>query len=247
MKFPRFSLFLCFLGIFSALIFAPFFVATQAFATTTTIKIPKNTPRMTVLGAEFVLVKNVKLPEKQDVMRARWDEILQSHKYDIFNPANIPLTKMHKGQWVALSKITQKSPRSLKTLRNINGFFNSISSQQDKDFYGKKEYWATPEEFMRNKRGDCEDYAIAKYFALQYFTWPKKDLWLVFLHDKVNIGGHAILVAQLETKTFVLDNLSQPNYLLIPAAQYQKQVDPFAMANHQGLWLRVADSKKTRQ
>ncbi len=236
-KFFVFFLLISFFSTFSPL-------THKASGQSTTIKIPSNTPRTTVLGAEFVLVNDVQLPEKLARLRTRWDEILQNHKYDIFTPANIPLTKMHKGQWVALSKITAKSPRSLKTLRNINGFFNSISSQQDKDFYGKNEYWATPEEFMRNKRGDCEDYAIAKYFALQHFTWPKKDLWVVFLHDKVNVGGHAILLAKIDDKRFVLDNLSQPNYLLIPAVQYEKQVDPFAMGNHQGLWLRVSDKKR---
>ncbi len=222
------------------LLFTSFF-STTTYAEKITIQIPKDTPRIKVLGAEFVLSEKLTLPEKQQLLRTRWREILQNHNDDIFKAQNIPLTPMHKGQWIALSKITLKSPKSLKTLRNINGFFNSISSRKDKDFYGKNEYWATPKEFMANKSGDCEDYAIAKYFALQHFTWPKEDLWVVFLHDKINVGGHAILVAKLDKRKFVLDNLSQPNYLLIPEAQYKNQVEPFAMANHQGLWLRVSE------
>ncbi len=209
------------------------------------IRIPKNAPRMKVLGAEFVLIKNGTLPDKVKRMHDRWEEIMQSHDKSIFLGNKIPLPNLHRKQWQNMISINKKNPNPLKTLRNVNGFFNSISSRKDKDFYGKNEHWATPEEFISNRTGDCEDYAITKYFALQHFKWPVKNLWIVFLQDNVNVGGHAVLVAKTGNKTYVLDNLSKPVYLLIPAKQYEKQVTPFAMANHQGLWLRVRDKKDT--
>ncbi len=226
-----------------ALVLGSFFLADGARASTKktiTVKVPANAPRMNVLGAEFVLVEGVTLPEKMLIMRERWQKIAYGHEKSIFDSDAIPLLGPHKSQWQALSQITRKNPISLKTLRNINSFFNRISSRQDKDFYGENEYWASPQEFLTNRSGDCEDYAITKYFALQYFGWKPEKLWVVFLHDKVNVGGHAVLVAEADRGKFVLDNLSQPAHLLIPEKQYVKQVDPFAMANHQGFWLRVS-------
>ncbi len=209
------------------------------------IVLPEDVRRVHILGAEFVLVEKVKLPKKAEIMRNRWKEINQLHDKTIFEGNKIPLPSIHQKQWKALLAITKKNPNPLKTLRNVNGFFNSISSRKDKDFYGKNEHWATPQEFISNRSGDCEDYAITKFFALQHFNWPIENLWLIFLHDNVNIGGHAVLVAKSGNKSYVLDNLSKPVYLLIPAEQYKKQVTPFAMANHQGLWLRV-NHKETK-
>ncbi len=204
----------------------------------TMVQVPANAPRLKLLGAEFILVEGIELPEKILSMRNRWHEIVDTHEKKVFDSATIPLPGQHKTQWQALAKITKQSPISLKTLRNVNSFFNRIISRKDKDFYGKNEYWATPQEFISNRSGDCEDYAITKYFALQYFGWKPEDLWVVFLHDKINIGGHAVLVAQSPRGQFVLDNLSQPSHLLIPVKQYEKQVTPFALANHKGFWLR---------
>ncbi len=206
---------------------------------TVTVQVPSDAPRLHLLGAEFILVEKAKLPDKMNIMRQRWHEIYSSHEKNIFDGESIPLLGPHKSQWQALSQITRKSPHSLKALRNINSFFNRISSRKDKDFYGKNEHWASPLEFLTNRSGDCEDYAITKYFALKYFGWNPEKLWLVFLHDKINVGGHAVLVAQADKGQFVLDNLSQPSHLLIPVKQYENQVAPFALANHQGLWLRV--------
>ncbi len=235
----------CICTLFSLLVVLSIGISIPSFATTTQedskktmVKIPANAPRLKLLGAEFVLVEGVQLPEKILFMRNRWHEIVDTHEKKIFDSATIPLPGQHKTQWQALAKITKQSPISLKTLRNVNSFFNRIISRKDKDFYGKNEYWATPKEFISNRSGDCEDYAITKYFALQYFGWNPEHLWVVFLHDKINIGGHAVLVAQSSRGQFVLDNLSQPSHLLIPVQQYEKQVAPFALANHKGFWLR---------
>ncbi len=232
---------------FLFLIFAFTLSTARAEAKSVELVLPKNSPRVHILGAEFVLVEKSKLPKKIDIMRNRWKEINQVYDKNIFEGNNIPLPRVHQNQWKALVSVTEKKPNPLKTLRNVNGFFNSISSRKDKDFYGKNEHWATPQEFISNRSGDCEDYAITKYFALQHFKWPAEDLWLVFLHDNINIGGHAVLVAKTGNKSFVLDNLSKPVYLLVSAEQYKNQVTPFAMANHQGFWLRVNEKKTSRR
>ena len=46
----------------------------------------------------------------------------------------------------------------------------------------KKDYWATPIEFMGTGAGDCEDYAIAKYFSLINLGIPEDKLRIPTLH-----------------------------------------------------------------
>lgn len=95
------------------------------------------------------------------------------------------MNDLKRMQWKNISSQMPSMPPD-KKLRVINGFFNSWPSRNDQTNYGKKEYWASPEEFFKKGSGDCEDYAIIKYFALRYFSWPAEDLWLVLVTEKKN-------------------------------------------------------------
>jgi len=66
-------------------------------------------------------------------------------------------------------KTLQKAKRSkqLNKLKLINDFFNKIRYKTDIKHWKVRDYWASPYEFIGTLAGDCEDYAIAKYFALK--------------------------------------------------------------------------------
>lgn len=51
-------------------------------------------------------------------------------------------------------------------LVKVNRFFNQLNFINDNRLWGKKDYWATPLEFLGSNGGDCEDFTIAKYFSL---------------------------------------------------------------------------------
>lgn len=51
-------------------------------------------------------------------------------------------------------------------LKIVNDFFNTIKYMTDIKHWQENDYWATPIEFTGTAAGDCEDYAIAKYFTL---------------------------------------------------------------------------------
>jgi predicted transglutaminase-like cysteine proteinase len=51
-------------------------------------------------------------------------------------------------------------------IKNVNDFFNQLNFIDDIKLWGVKNYWATPIEFIGVNGGDCEDFAIAKYFTL---------------------------------------------------------------------------------
>ena len=52
-------------------------------------------------------------------------------------------------------------------LVQVNSFVNrAIRYDTDSRIWGANEYWATPAEALIRGQGDCEDYAIAKFFTL---------------------------------------------------------------------------------
>ena len=51
----------------------------------------------------------------------------------------------------------------------------------------RADQWATPDELMARGAGDCEDYAIAKYFALLAAGVPRPNLRLAY--TRVLMGG----------------------------------------------------------
>ena len=70
--------------------------------------------------------------------------------------------------WQRLLDKLQGQPEAV-VLNKVNRFFNQVRFLADKDHWGKLDYWATPLELLATNGGDCEDFAIAKYFSLRWF------------------------------------------------------------------------------
>lgn len=97
-----------------------------------------------------------------------------------------------------------------KKLNYVNSFYNKILPVNDSTKYSSDDYWATPKEFIIEGKGDCEDYAIAKYFTLQEVGIPKDKLFLAVVKVKGATNYHMVL-SYLENKNsmpLILDNLS---------------------------------------
>jgi len=101
-------------------------------------------------------------------------------------------------------------------LKRVNEFFNRhISYAENRDVWGKEDYWATPLESLAKNRGDCKGYVIAKYYALVELNIPIKQLRLIYV--KAQIGGQASNIQQShmilayypapEAEPLILDNL----------------------------------------
>lgn len=59
-----------------------------------------------------------------------------------------------------------KKSEVINKLKLVNDFFNNVQYITDINHWQQDDYWATPMEFVGTSGGDCEDYAIAKYFTL---------------------------------------------------------------------------------
>jgi len=59
--------------------------------------------------------------------------------------------------------------------------------------YGVEDYWASPLESLSSGAGDCEDYAIAKYVALEESGIASADLQLEIVRDVEHQATHAVV------------------------------------------------------
>ncbi|AXK48815.1 hypothetical protein CRU87_04655 [Aliarcobacter trophiarum LMG 25534] len=119
--------------------------------------------------------------------------------------------KFAKNRFVALNALLEKNKSyDIKTkLENINDFFNGIKYASDKSIYGTSDYWANPYEMLARDKADCEDYVIAKYFALEYLGVPTSKMFLSYVRVKSSNEAHMVLT-YFETPSsepLILDNL----------------------------------------
>lgn len=92
-------------------------------------------------------------------------------------------------------------------LRLVNAFWNGWPYREDQTNWGKADYWAIPAQFLV-KSGDCEDYAIVKYFTLKELGFDPASMRIVVLRDTIRNLAHAVLAVYLNGDIFILDNLS---------------------------------------
>lgn len=119
-------------------------------------------------------------------------------------------------------------------LKAVNAFFNKWPYKTDLDNYAVEDYWATPVEFM-TRSGDCEDYAIAKFYALLQLGVPNDDMRVVAVTDHIRNIGHAVLVVHIGADSVVLDNLSN---LVMSHTRYP-QYDPQFSVNETTRWMHI--------
>lgn len=82
----------------------------------------------------------------------------------------------------------------------------SIRPASDISQWGVPDRWSPPLETLSTGRGDCEDYAIAKYVALIRTGLPGEDIKLVVVRDDRSNQDHALVAVRLDDQWIILDN-----------------------------------------
>jgi predicted transglutaminase-like cysteine proteinase len=91
-------------------------------------------------------------------------------------------------------------------LDEINRAINlAIRPMADLAQYGEVDIWSSPLVTFNTGAGDCEDYAIAKYVALQMAGISAENLRIVVVLD-LNGEGHAVASVRLDGHWLILDN-----------------------------------------
>ena len=121
-------------------------------------------------------------------------------------------------------------------LELVNNFMNQTPFVADLQHWGKEDYWATPVEFLSTHGGDCEDYSIAKYFALRSLGVPDEKLRITYVKETVIYNEAHMVLAYFpapDAEPLVLDNI---NKSIRPASQ-RTDLLPVYSFNGSGLWL----------
>lgn len=93
-------------------------------------------------------------------------------------------------------------------LGEINRAINlKLKPGSDSSLHGAEDVWSPPLATFAKGAGDCEDYAIAKFVALQEAGVPANDLRIVILRNDFRKEDHAVVAARLDGKWLMLDNL----------------------------------------
>lgn len=127
----------------------------------------------------------------------------------------------------------------------VNDFFNQrIQFRSDAEVWGRVDYWASPLEFLDKGQGDCEDYAIAKYFSLVAAGVPQARLRMVYVYVLYQGTSQAHMVlayyAQPDAEPLILDNI-QP---VVRPASLRGDLTPVFSFNGEGLWEGVGATSK---
>lgn len=102
-----------------------------------------------------------------------------------------------------------KSSNPTEQVEAINRWVNrQIEFGEDRDVYGRADYWATASETFQRGVGDCEDFAIAKMELLSALGIDRDKMRLVVARDLVRNADHAVLVVTLADGAVMLDNMT---------------------------------------
>lgn len=131
-------------------------------------------------------------------------------------------------------------------LRAVNQLINnSILYVSDQQTWGQQEYWATPAETVKRGQGDCEDFAIAKYFSLIKMGIASSQLRLMHVKDLNSNSAHMVLAyyPSPQSQPLILDNL---NGRVLPLSQRQDLLAIYSF-NAQGIYLPNTPPEKIAQ
>ncbi len=124
---------------------------------------------------------------------------------------------------------------ALVNLSRINLLVNhNIKPATDMQHYGMIQWWRYPDD----RAGACHSYALLKRRMLIEAGWPRQALLMTIVHE-IDGEGHAVLTVVTNRGDYILDNLTDKNWLWsqTPYRYYkrQSQEDP-----NKWIWIKGA-------
>jgi predicted transglutaminase-like cysteine proteinase len=115
----------------------------------------------------------------------------------------------------------------------INRAFNlRIKPKSDLALYGVDDVWSPPLATLAKGAGDCEDYAIAKFVALQEAGVSAEELRIVVLRNDIREEDHAVVAARLDGNWLMLDNL---HMVMAEDQRVRNYYSPIFLIDHDGV------------
>lgn len=174
----------------------------------------------------------------------KWTGMLDRYFQDAGNkpgPCSAKIfNQYHAQKWQTL--VDQLKGQTVAAqLHAVNAFMNEARYIVDPINWGVRDYWATPGQFFA-KKGDCEDYAIAKYLTLKRLGVDPGKMRIVVLQDLNLRVAHAILAVYTGDGIIILDNQIKRTVRASAIRHYK----PIFSINEEAWWLHRATGAKRR-
>jgi predicted transglutaminase-like cysteine proteinase len=164
---------------------------------------------------------SVALPIGQTPLDAKWQS------------ASASSLSRRSGPWRPLLRSLTGMARA-EQIQAVNSWVNArIAFTDDARRKGRIDVWSGASDTLRRKRGDCEDYAIAKMKLLEAAGVDREDMYLVIVDDLVRRADHALLVVRSGDQMLVLDNGTDQILEAGSVTDYR----PVFSYSAQGTWL----------
>ena len=148
----------------------------------------------------------------------------------------IAKTRLTDGRALVTTPKNKTLQQEREKLELVNDFMNRTPFLSDLEHWGKEDYWATPVEFLSTNGGDCEDFSIAKYFALRSLGVADEKLRITYVKEIVVYNEAHMVLAYFpapDAEPLVLDNINKS----IRPASTRTDLVPVYSFNGSGLWL----------
>lgn len=145
--------------------------------------------------------------------------------------------------WRQMQRAGQHQSTAMQ-LKLTNDFFNGLKFEDDSEHWQAEDYWATPLETVATNGGDCEDFALGKYFTLIEQGVPEQCLSMMYVKALSLNKAHMVLTYQCNRHDakLVLDNLTAA---IVPADE-RSDLIPVYSFNTAGLWLNKPNQQLER-
>ena len=135
----------------------------------------------------------------QDDIHREADELLQCRAH----PESCSVAAVRFNAIVDAARAQRGHARYETVNRLVN---NSVRYTSDFAQHGVPDLWSAPLTTLASGRGDCEDYAIAKYVILREAGVPSSELRLMLVRDRSVRQDHSVLAARHDGHWLILDN-----------------------------------------
>ena len=169
----------------------------------------------------------------------QWVRVLERHLTEDVPEGSCEETRFnrcHLQRWQAFLEAQRDRP-VMEQIVAVNRYANRLPYVLDIDNYGVEDYWAIAKEFL-DRGGDCEDYAITKFFSLKWLGFPVDRLRIVVLQDTNLRVPHAVLTVDMNGRHLILDNQIDQVVTDDEIVHYV----PVYSINEEGWWMYAPES-----
>lgn len=106
-------------------------------------------------------------------------------------------------RWAGLIQ-NLKGQNKLRQIITVNRWFNRLPYKYDEYAYDQLDYWADTQELLKS-RGDCEDFALSKYYTLRQLGFTPDELKVTVVYDQENFSNHAVLMVYINDTRYMMD------------------------------------------